>query len=311
MHTGGGGVDEGIRGVDEGRRGLDERGRSPVDALRVSEREYAIVARRRLQEHGEALRTRDLTCATRLTANPRRGKGRLTAEAGCRDVGGSTTLASHGRSGTGCWARGDPLAWPRFGRASSAPVARGMGTGLGVPSARRLGRGAQGARLTGEGGAVAAALGADAWLREKRERGRAHLGGAVRRRGTARCCARGLWRPARRQQWRHSGRGAAPTAVLARQRARSRQGEAVWARNCARSTGSTGFGRCTVGVGELAPWRVGPPEQATAGVEPPTRGARDRACWARHGWSAWAGAGRGRGGCALGRHKRVYAGWAG
>jgi hypothetical protein len=26
-------------GVDEGRRGVDERGRSPVDALRVSERE--------------------------------------------------------------------------------------------------------------------------------------------------------------------------------------------------------------------------------------------------------------------------------
>ena len=45
-----------------------------------------------------------------------------------------------------------------------------MGTGLGVPSARRLGRGSQGARLTSEGGMVAAALGADAWLREKRER---------------------------------------------------------------------------------------------------------------------------------------------
>jgi hypothetical protein len=145
---GGGGVDEGIRGVDEGRQGVDERGRSPVDALRVSEREYAIVAQRRLREHGEALRTRDLTCATQLTANPRRGKGRLTAGAGCRDVvglGGSATLASHdghGQSGTGCWARGGPLAWARFGRASSAPVARGMGMGLAMPSVRRLGRGA-------------------------------------------------------------------------------------------------------------------------------------------------------------------------
>jgi hypothetical protein len=46
-----------------------------------------------------------------------------------------------------------------------------------------------------------------------------------------------------------------------------------------------------VGVGSLAPWRVGPPEQAAAGVEPPTHGARDRARWARHGWAAWAGAG--------------------
>jgi hypothetical protein len=45
-----------------------------------------------------------------------------------------------------------------------------MGTGLGVPSARRLGRGAQGARLAGEGGAAAVALGADAWLGEKTER---------------------------------------------------------------------------------------------------------------------------------------------
>jgi hypothetical protein len=106
-----------------------------------------------------------------------------------------------------------------------------------------------------------------------------------------RCCARELRRPARQWQRRHSGRGAAPTAVLARRRARSRQGEAAWARNCARSTGSTGFGRCTVGVGSLAPWRVGPPEQAAAGVEPPTHGARDRARWARHGWAAWAGAG--------------------
>jgi hypothetical protein len=126
-----------------------------------------------------------------------------------------------------------------------------------------------------------------------------------------RCCARELRRPARQWQRRHSGRGAAPTAVLARRRARSRQGEAAWARNCARSTGSTGFGRCTVGVGSLAPWRVGPPEQAAAGVEPPTHGARDRARWARHGWAAWAGAGRGRDGCVLGRHKRTYAGWAG
>jgi hypothetical protein len=93
--------------------------------------------------------TRDLTCMTWLTASPRRGEGRLTARAGCKDVngvglGGSATIASHGshgRSGTGCWARGDPLAWARFGRASSALVTRGMGTGLGVPSAQRLGRG--------------------------------------------------------------------------------------------------------------------------------------------------------------------------
>jgi hypothetical protein len=133
-----------------------------VDGVPSSKRTRvrAIVARRRLREHGEALRTRDLTCATRLMASPRRGEGRLTAGAGCRDVGGvglggSATLASHGghgRSGMRFWARGGPLAWARFGRASSAPVARGMGTGLGVPSAWQLGRGAQGARLAGEGG---------------------------------------------------------------------------------------------------------------------------------------------------------------
>jgi hypothetical protein len=110
---------------------------------------------------------RDLTCATRLMANPRHGEGRLTAGAGCRDIGGVglgglATLASYDRSGTGCWARGGPLAWARFGHASSAPVARGMGTGLGVPNTRRLGRGAQGARLASEGGAAVAALGTDA-----------------------------------------------------------------------------------------------------------------------------------------------------
>jgi hypothetical protein len=58
---------------------------------------------------------RNLTCATRLTASPRRGEGRQTAEAGCRDVGGvglgvSVTIASYGgvlgmrraRAGLGC-----------------------------------------------------------------------------------------------------------------------------------------------------------------------------------------------------------------
>jgi hypothetical protein len=39
-----------------------------------------------------------------------------------------------------------------------------------MPSARRLDRSAPGARLADEGGTVAAALGADAWLGEKRER---------------------------------------------------------------------------------------------------------------------------------------------
>jgi hypothetical protein len=68
-------------------------------------------------------------------------------------------------------------------------------------------------------------------------------------------------------------------------------------------------GRCT--VGDLAPWRVGPSEQAAVGAEPPMRGARDRARWAHHSWAARAGAGWGRGGRALGRHERAFAGWAG
>jgi hypothetical protein len=140
--------------------GVDECGRSPVDALRVSEREYAIVARRRLREHGEALRTRDLTCATRLTANPRHGEVRLTAGAGCRDVGGlggSAMLASHGghgRSGTGCWVRGGPLAWARFGALAVRrwPEAWGRGWACrarGDSAAARRGRGspAKGPRL--------------------------------------------------------------------------------------------------------------------------------------------------------------------
>jgi hypothetical protein len=187
---------------------------------------------------------------------------------------------------------------------------------------RAVGR-ACGQRRRGEGGRVGSA---ELWpwrasatpTRQKarrsmveRGRGRVHLGGAVRRRGTASRSARGLRRPTRRRQRRHSGRGAAPTAVLARRRARSRRGEVAWARNCARSTSSTSFGRCIVGVGDLAPWRVGPPEQAAAGAEPSTRGASDRARWARHGWAAWADAGQGRGGRALGRHERAYAGWTG
>jgi hypothetical protein len=49
-------------------------------------------------------------------------------------------------------------------------------------------------------------------------------------------------------------------------------------------------------VGDLAPWRAGPSEQAAVGAEPPMRGARDRARWAHHGWAARAGAGRGRAG---------------
>jgi hypothetical protein len=61
-------------------------------------------------------------------------------------------------------------------------------------------------------------------------------------------------------------------------------------------------------VGDLAPWRAGPSEQAAVGAELPMRGARDRARWAHHGW---AGAGRGRGGRALGHHERPFAGWAG
>jgi hypothetical protein len=68
-------------------------------------------------------------------------------------------------------------------------------------------------------------------------------------------------------------------------------------------------GRCT--VGNLAPWCVGPSEQAAVGAELPMRGARDRARWAHHGWAARAGAGRGRGGRALGRHQRAFVGWAG
>jgi hypothetical protein len=170
-------------GVDECRRAWTESRRRTA---RKRTRVRALVARRRLREHGEALRTRDLTCTTRLTASPRRGEGGRMAGAGCRDVSGvrlgdSATLASHGghgRSGTGCWARGGSLAWARFGRASSAPVARGMGTGLGVPSARRLGRGAQGARLTGEGGAAAATLGADAARRACGQRRRGEGGRA-------------------------------------------------------------------------------------------------------------------------------------
>jgi hypothetical protein len=68
-------------------------------------------------------------------------------------------------------------------------------------------------------------------------------------------------------------------------------------------------GRCT--VGDLAPWRAGPSEQAAVGAEPPMRGAHDRALWAHHGWAARASAGRGHGGRALGCHERAFAGWAG
>jgi hypothetical protein len=84
MHTRGGrrGVDV---GVDEGRRAWTESRRCTE---RKRTRVRALVARRRLREHGEALRTRDLTCTTRLTASPRRGEGRRTAGAGCRVISG-------------------------------------------------------------------------------------------------------------------------------------------------------------------------------------------------------------------------------
>jgi hypothetical protein len=142
----------------------------------------------------------------------------------------------------------------------------------------------------------------------ERERGRPHLGDAVRRRGIARRCARGLQRPARRRQRRHSGRGAALTAVLARRRARSRRGEVAWARNWARSTG--GSGKMQSGVGELASWRVGPPEQAVAGAEPPMRGARSCALGVpRLGRVGRRGAGTRR--ARAGPPRRAYAGWAG
>jgi hypothetical protein len=59
-----------------------------------------------------------------------------------------------------------------LGRASSAPVVRGMGTGLSVPSAQLLGRGAQGRSFAGEWqGVAASALGTDALLGEKTGRG--------------------------------------------------------------------------------------------------------------------------------------------
>jgi hypothetical protein len=59
-----------------------------------------------------------------------------------------------------------------LGCASSAPVVRGMRTGLSVPSAQLLGRGAQGRSFAGEWeGAAAAALGVDALLGEKTDRG--------------------------------------------------------------------------------------------------------------------------------------------
>jgi hypothetical protein len=114
----------------------------------------------------------NFTCTTWLTASPRRGEGRRTAGAGCRDVdgvglGGSATIASHGRSGTGCWTRGGSLAWAGFGRASSAPAARGMGTSWAcrarsdsAAAARWLGErdcyGARGKRGREEGGCARA-----------------------------------------------------------------------------------------------------------------------------------------------------------
>jgi hypothetical protein len=66
------------------------------------------------------------------------------------------------------------------------------------------------------------------------------------------------------------------------------------------------------GVGELAPWRVGPPEHAAVGAERPARGARSCArSWARHSWAAWAGAERGVRWTRAGPPRRAVAGWAG
>eukprot|EP00267_Zea_mays_P054489 XP_020407729.1 spidroin-1-like [Zea mays] len=147
----------------------------------------------------------------------------------------------------GCWARGRSLAWARFGHASSAPVSRGMRTGLGVPSAWRLGRGAQGARLASEGGAAAAALGADAAGRACGHRRRGEG-------GRASSAELRPWRASttsRGEEWGREEGGGLTSAVLARRRARSRRGEAAWAKNCA----SGGSGKMYSGV--WASWLPG------------------------------------------------------
>jgi hypothetical protein len=263
--------------------------------------------------------------------------------------------------------RGGPLAWAQFGRASSAPVARGMGTGLGVPSARRLGRGAQGARLAGEGGHGCCGARRRRLARGEERKGGGWLGalatrgGEVRaaglaqpspghggrvpcrhgkrrggewwieeggeltsvvRRGTVRRCARGLRRPARRRQWRHSRRAAAPTSVMVRQRVRSRRGEVAWARNWARSTGSTGFGGAVSGCSTGSSHRRFREDAQWVTWLPGARAHLSRRRWAlnrpcavraivRAGRTTAGPRGPARGGGALGRHERMFAGWAG
>jgi hypothetical protein len=93
------------------------------------------------------------------------------------------------------------------------------------------------------------------------ERGKG--GASSPRRGTARRCARELWRPARRRRRRHSGRGVAPTAAMARWRARD------WARGagCGRFWRRRGrlllwnLAQAFRRRSTMASWRVGPPEQ--------------------------------------------------
>jgi hypothetical protein len=184
-----------------------------------------------------------------------------------------------------------------LGRASSAPVARGMGTGLSVPSAQLLGRGAQGRSFAGEWeGAAAAALGADALLGEKTDRGggtrasgpaqpspdhgeraarrravergkggRAHLGEAQRVAAHASSATRMATAAALRAgRGSDGGDGEAESEVEARRggggREIAQESRVVrfWRRRGRKKLRRAVRGRCTV---ESAPWRAGPAEQ--------------------------------------------------
>jgi hypothetical protein len=125
-----------------------------------------------LRWHGEALRTRDLTCTTWLTASPRHGEGSRTTGAGCRDIGGvglgdSVTIASHGvvvgvrraRTGLGC-ARAPYCLRPGASSQAGRNV-RGAEAGTSWACGERAG-----ARLASEVGR--SCYGEEGWGRERR-----------------------------------------------------------------------------------------------------------------------------------------------
>jgi hypothetical protein len=200
----------------------------------------------------------------------------------------------------GCWARGGSLAWARFGRTSSAPVARGMGTGLGVLAARGGEVRAAGPTQPspGHGGRVP--------RREEKSGGERKGARSPRRRGTlgGTRLRRWCWRGRGEERWRgrETGRGTQIRPVL----------EAPWAVvPLGARTGGSGKMHCGRWLPDARAqlsrrrWALGAPRavhaivgagRTTAGPRRPARGGgRGGRALGRLGARMWGGRGRPRG----------------